>query len=44
VEDGSQGEGLTKLEYHTTPPVMPVGFQVAELDYRGDMNEAQKYY
>lgn len=29
----------TMLEYDTTPPVMPVGFEVKELSYRGDMNE-----
>lgn len=43
VADDSLGDGLTKLEYHTTPPVMPVGFEVAELEYRGDFNEKQKF-
>lgn len=33
----------TILEYHTTPPVLPVGFEIAELDYRGDFVENQKY-
>jgi len=32
--------GNTTLEYYTTPPVMPVGFDIAELDYRGDFQEA----
>jgi hypothetical protein len=27
--------GLTELEYDTTPPVMPVNFEVKDLDYRG---------
>ena len=43
VTDDSLGQGLTKLEYSSTPPVMPVGFDVAELDYRGDFNEARKF-
>ena len=43
VADDSLGQGLTKLEYSTTPPVMPVGFDVAEVDYRGDFNEARKF-
>jgi len=43
VADDSLGQGLTKLEYSSTPPVMPVGFDVAELDYRGDLNEARKF-
>ena len=25
-----------QLEYNTTPPVMPVGFDVIDVDYRGD--------
>ncbi len=28
--------GLTELEYYTTPPVMPVNFEVHDLDYRGN--------
>ena len=32
--------GNTTLEYYTTPPVMPVGFDIAELDYRGDFQES----
>ena len=27
--------GLTELEYYTTPPKMPVDFEVNDLDYRG---------
>jgi hypothetical protein len=29
---------LTNLEYFTTPPVMPVGFEISELSYRGELN------
>ena len=29
----------SKLEYHTTPPVLPVGFDITELTYRGEMLE-----
>ena len=34
VHKGLRG-GLTELEYDTTPPVMPVNFQVHDLEYRG---------
>ena len=27
--------GITELTYETTPPTMPVGFDLRELDYRG---------
>ena len=27
----------TYLEYNTTPPIMPVGFDVVDVDYRGDI-------
>lgn len=33
----------TILEYNTTPPVLPVGFEIAELDYRGDFELSQKF-
>ena len=29
--------GLTELEYYTTPPVMPTGMELTELDYRGEL-------
>lgn len=29
----------TKIEYHTTPPVLPIGFDITELSYRGTMLE-----
>ncbi len=29
--------GLTELEYYTTPPVMPVDMKVEELEYRGSL-------
>ena len=38
TEDGSC-EGTTLLEYDTTPPVLPNGMKVTELDYRGDMSD-----
>ena len=31
--------GRSKIEFHTTPPVLPVGFDITELDYRGEMLE-----
>ena len=34
----------TLLEYNVTPPVMPVGFDVAEVEYRGDILEAGKTF
>ena len=33
-----------KLQYHTTPPVMPFDFEVAELAYRGNFSEAGKIF
>ena len=33
--DEKQG-GLTEIEYSSTPPVMPVGFEVNEVAYRGN--------
>ena len=27
--------GITELEYYTTPPKMPVDFEVNDLSYRG---------
>lgn len=44
VQCESHGTGEkcdTVLEYYTTPPVMPVGFDIAELDYRGSMQEGR---
>jgi hypothetical protein len=28
--------GVTNIEYDVTPPTMPVGFSVKDLEYRGD--------
>ena len=33
---GDGNDQRTYLEYNTTPPVMPVGFDVVDVDYRGD--------
>jgi hypothetical protein len=30
----------TKLEYNTTPPKLPIGFEITELQYRGEMLES----
>ena len=43
-DSGSKGTKRTLLEYNTTPPVMPVGFDVAEIDYIGDNQEAGKTF
>jgi len=32
----------TMLQYNTTPPVMPSGHEVTEVDYRGEMLYDQK--
>jgi hypothetical protein len=37
VCDNSGRDCITKIEYHTTPPVLPVGFDITELQYRGEM-------
>lgn len=34
----------TILQYNTTPPVMPVGFDVVDVEYRGDIKEAGKTF
>jgi len=34
----------TKIEYSTTPPVLPDGMEIAELSYVGDMKEDQRIY
>ena len=43
-DDASVRQGETKLEYYTTPPVLPVGFEVAEVDFRGDLFEDRKVF
>jgi len=43
-EEIDSKNGRTTLEYSSTPPVMPVGFEVAEVDYRGDILEAGKTF
>lgn len=30
-------DGLTTLEFDTTPPKLPVDFEIADLPYRGEM-------
>ena len=37
--DGNNCKTHTRLEYHTTPPVLPVGFDIKELEYRGEMRD-----
>jgi hypothetical protein len=38
-KDGQNCQTHTKLEYNVTPPVLPVGFDIAEVDYRGDFRD-----
>ena len=33
-----------KLQYHTTPPVMPFDFEVAEMQYRGNFSNEGKIF
>lgn len=45
VEYGlNTGAGLTKIQYNVTPPQFPVGFEIAELDYRGDFKDSEKIF
>ena len=40
LECGTHGDKCdTILEYYSTPPKLPVGFEVAEVEYRGDYLE-----
>jgi len=34
----------TILEYYTTLPFLPVGMDIAEMDYRGEISESSKLY
>jgi len=38
-ENNNPNKGKSIIQYHTTPPVMPVGFDIAELGYRGKFEE-----
>ena len=35
---------MTEFEYFTTPPKMPVGFEIAELEFKGNMGLSQKFF
>lgn len=37
--DDFDKDRFTKLQFFTTPPVLPFKFDIAELDYQGDYNE-----
>ena len=48
-EHGEKSETLdseqkTILEYYTTPPVLPTGFDIADLEYRGEYKELGTNY
>ena len=32
------------LQYDSTPPVLPVGFDVADISYRGDISDKPKWF
>ena len=38
---GKADKGNTALEYHATPPVLPAGFTITELNYSGEMNDTE---
>ena len=38
LDDLYQRGGITDIKYDVTPPTMPVGFSVNDLEYRGDFN------
>ena len=42
--DECKNETDTILEYYTTPPILPVGFDIAEIDFRGEFKEAGKNF
>jgi hypothetical protein len=37
MEQSSKVKRLKFLEYYTTPPVLPAGFDLADVAYRGEM-------
>jgi cysteamine dioxygenase len=40
----SKISNMTEFEYFTTPPKLPVGFDIEEIDFKGQMGLEQKYY
>lgn len=42
IDPMGQNRCKAVLEYHTTPPKLPVGFEVAEVKYRGYIEEDKK--
>jgi hypothetical protein len=39
----SNRASITEIFYDTTPPVMPVGFELIDKEYRGEMEEARLF-
>jgi len=44
VDYGLNTSNITKIQYNVTPPKFPIGFEINELDYRGDFKEFGKYF
>ena len=44
IEYGLPTSNTTRIRYDVTPPKFPVGFEITELDYRGDYKEAEKLF
>ena len=40
----TDADRFTKLQFFTTPPILPFKFDIAELDYQGDYNEIQNFH
>lgn len=41
TENRQHAKANTMLEYHVTPPVLPVGFEINELNYQGEMLDTE---
>ena len=44
VEYGLNTRNITKIQYNVTPPKFPIGFEINELDYRGEFKEFGKFF
>ena len=44
IKDTSDRERKTYVKFDSTPPVLPKGFHITELEYRGKYSEIEKIY
>jgi len=44
VDYGLSTDNFTEIQYNVTPPKFPIGFEIKELDYRGEFKEFGKTF